>query len=139
MQQQQQQQQQQQAQPVPVGQQQPASQLLTVAGMQLVACHTLGASFWLPVPEVHCSCCSSTWTLQPAAAGFFGCSPVKPGVWFSQQLLDTYTALYRHGTSATSFAEALSRTAVTVDGYAPPLDQLARNLLPIDQRQVIPP
>lgn len=69
------------------------TQLLTVTAMQLVACHALGASFWLPVPEVHCSCCSSTWMLQPAAAGFFGCSPVRPGVWFTQQLLDMYTAL----------------------------------------------
>ena len=130
-------QQQQHAQPQPQPQPQHKAQLLTVTAMQLVAGHTLGASFWLPVPEVHCSCCSSTWMLQPAAAGFFGCSPVRPGVWFSQQLLDTYTALYGQGTSATSFAEAVSRTSVTVDSYAPPLEQLAKNLLPIDSRQVL--
>lgn len=127
--------QQQQQQARPQQQQQQSSHLLTVTGMQLVACHTLGASFLLPVPEMHCSCCSSTWVLQPAAAGFFGCSPVRPGVWFSQQLLDIYTSLWKLGTSTTSFAEALSRTSVTVDTYAPPLDQLAKHLLPIDQRQ----
>jgi hypothetical protein len=55
-------------------------------------------------------------------------------VWFSQQLLDMYSALYRHGSSATNFAEVLSRTAATVDSYAPPLAQLANHLLPIDQR-----
>jgi hypothetical protein len=108
-----------------------------VTKTELVACHTLGASFWLPVPEVLCTCCSSTWVLQPAAAGFFGSSPVRPGLWFSQQLLDTYTALYGLGTSATGFPEALSRTAATVESYAPPLDRLADHLLPIDARQVL--
>jgi hypothetical protein len=107
-----------------------------VTRMELVACHTLGASFWLPVPEVHCTCCSTSWMLQPAAAGFFGSSPVRPGVWFSQQLLDMYTALYGLGTSAAGFAEALSRTAVTVERYAPPLARLADRLLPVDARQV---
>jgi hypothetical protein len=105
--QQQQQQQQQQPQPQPI---------LQVVATRLVACHTLGASFWLPVPTVRCSCCNDEWEQQPAAAGFFGSTPKQPWSWFSQQLLDFYTPLCTAGgCSITNMAAALERVHVKVD------------------------
>jgi hypothetical protein len=77
-----------------------------------VACHTLGVSFWLPVPSVKCRCCNEEWEVQPASAGFFGSTPVQPYAWFSQQLLDFHTQLSTAGTSFTSLAAALDRANV---------------------------
>ena len=112
--------QQQQQQQAPPASQQPASQqqqqqqqaapILQVVAARLVACHTLGASFWLPVPTMRCNCCSIEWEQQPAAAGFFGSSPVQPWAWFSQQLLNFYTPLCTSaGCSITNMAAALDR------------------------------
>ena len=104
--------------------------------MRLVACHVLGASFWLPVPTVVCTCCKAQWELQAAAAGFFGSAPVQPGVWFSTQLLDLYTPMFQSGLSATALAAALSKVAATADSYAPMLPRLVDALLPVDDRWV---
>lgn len=83
---------------------------IQVVGTRLVACHTLGASFWLPVPTVRCQCCKTEWEQQPAAAGFFGSTPVQPWALFSQQLLDFYTPLCTTGgCSFTNMAAAVDR------------------------------
>jgi hypothetical protein len=103
------QQQQQQQQQAEGGPEQP---LFHIVSTRLVACHTLGVSFWLPVPTVKCRCCSEEWEVQPASAGFFGSTPVQPYSWFSQQLLDFHTQLSTAGTSFTSLAAALDRANV---------------------------
>jgi hypothetical protein len=118
------------------GHMQPTSQtMLTVSSMRAVACHVAGASFWLPVPTVSCSCCRNSWELQAAAAGFFGNSPMVPGVWFSTQLLDAYTCLFGNGVSATVYAECLSKTAAKAS-YSPPLPRTV-STINIDDRQVL--
>jgi hypothetical protein len=114
----------------------PAQPMLTVSSMRAVACHVAGASFWLPVPTVSCSCCRKSWELQAAAAGFFGNSPIMPGVWFSTQLLDTYTCLFGNGVSATAYAECLSKTASKAS-YSPSLPRTVTTLNNIDDRQVL--
>jgi hypothetical protein len=119
------------------GQMQPTAQpMLTVSSMRAVACHVADASFWLPVPTVSCSCCRKSWELQAAAAGFFGNSPIVPGVWFSTQLLDTYTCLFGNGVSATAYAECLSKTASKAS-YSPSLPKTVTTLNNIDDRQVL--
>lgn len=102
---------------------------ISICSMRLVACHMMGTSFWLPVPTVKCSCCSSEpWEVQAAAAGFFGSSPVQPGVWFSTQLLDAYTPMcVGSGTSATSFATAMNSVAHKPNDV-PSLSRLATKL-----------
>lgn len=104
-----------QQQGVPSEQQQQVQQdqqVVHVISARNVACHTLGASFWFPVPTVRCSCCSEEWEVQPASAGFFGSSPSQPFAWFSQQLLDLHTQLSTSGTSTTSMAAALDKANV---------------------------
>jgi hypothetical protein len=86
--------------------------LFHIVSTRLVACHTLGVSFWLPVPSVKCRCCNEEWEVQPASAGFFGSTPVQPYAWFSQQLLDFHTQLSTAGTSFTSLAAASDRANV---------------------------
>jgi hypothetical protein len=102
--------------------------------MRAVACHVLGASFWLPVPTVLCSCCNRTWEVQPSDAGFFGNSPIVPGVWFSTQLLSLYTCLYNAGLSATNYADSLSKTAARVDNYLPTMPRTVAFISNIDDR-----
>jgi hypothetical protein len=89
------------------GQQNEQQSLLSVLDTRPVAVHTLGASFWFPVPTIECCCCAEKWEVKPAAAGFFGCTPTVPYTWFSQQLLDLYTPLSTSGASITSMATAL--------------------------------
>jgi hypothetical protein len=101
---------------------------LRISSMRLVACHALGVSFWLPVPCIECSCCQERWELKAPAAGFFGNTPVQPGVWISTQLLDTYTRLFASGTSATAFAAAISSVAHT-PSHTPGLPQLTTSLV----------
>jgi hypothetical protein len=110
--------------------------MLQIVTMRLVACHVLGASFWLPVPRVKCACCPEQWELPAAAAGFFPNAPVQAGVWFSTQLLDMYTPMFQSGLSATALADALSRVAAHTDIYVPLLPKLVGALLPIDDRWV---
>jgi hypothetical protein len=86
--------------------------LFQIVSTRLVACHTLGVSFWFPVPTVKFRCCNEEWEVQPASAGFFGSTPVQPYAWFSQQLLDFHTQLSTAGTSFTSLAAALDRANV---------------------------
>jgi hypothetical protein len=89
-------------------QQQQQAPLIQVVATRLVACHTLGVSFWLPVPTVKCTCCEEVWEQQPAAAGFFGSSPKQPWAWFSHGLLDFYTPLCTAGgCSITNMAAAI--------------------------------
>jgi hypothetical protein len=115
-------------------QQQQQPRMLQIASMRLVACYVMGASFWMPLPIVHCSCCG--WELSAATVGFFGSSPVQPNAWFSVQLLDMYSVLFKtSGVSATAYAEALSRTAVTAD-WCPALPRDILALTPIDDRYV---
>lgn len=95
-----------------VGQQHGQQALLSVASTRQVAVHTLGASFWFPVPTVVCRCCAEKWEVQPAAAGFFGSTPKMPYTWFSQQLLNLYTPLSTSGASATSMATTLDMNNV---------------------------
>lgn len=94
-------------------QEQEQQPLFQIVSTRLVACHTLGVSFWFPVPTVKCRCCSEEWEIQPASAGFFGSTPVQPYAWFSQQLLDFHTQLSTAGTSFTSMAAALDRANVS--------------------------
>ena len=133
---QQQQGQQQQGQQQQQQQGMPAAPLLTIVSMRAVACHVAGASFWLPVPRVSCTCCGNNWEVQAAEAGFFGCSPVVPGVWFDTQVLDAYTCLYGFGVSATAYAECLSKTAARVEGYNPPMPRTVASLRVVDDRWV---
>jgi hypothetical protein len=87
-----------------------------VVDTRVVACHTLGASFLLAVPTVKCRCCNDEWEQPPAAAGFFGSSPVQPWAWFSQQLLDMYTPLCTAGgCSITNMAVAVDQRNIKVD------------------------
>ena len=96
-------------------QHQQAQPILQVVGTRLLACHTLGASFWLAVPTVKCRCCNAEWEQQPAAAGFFGSSPVQPWSWFSQQLLELYTPLCTSGgCSISNMAAAIDRANVRI-------------------------
>jgi hypothetical protein len=113
-------------------QQQPG--MLQIASMRLVACYFMGASFWLPVPTMHCSCCEKSWELSAATVGFFGSSPVQPNAWFSRQLLAMSSVLLKAaGVSATAYAEAHSRVAVTAD-WCPDLPRGILSLTPIDDR-----
>jgi hypothetical protein len=102
--------------------------------MRAVACHVLGASYWLPIPTVSCSACCQTWELEPADAGLCGSSPIQPGVLFSTQVLNTYTCLYGAGLSATAYAEALSRNAARVPSYSPALPRTVTSIDNIDDR-----
>ena len=111
-----------------------AAPLLTVKSMRAVGCHVLGASFWMPIPTVRCSHCGITWELEPAAAGFCGCSPIQPGVVFSKQLLNAYTDFFGFGTSATAYAESLSKAAAGVPSYSPALPRTVTSINNIDDR-----
>ncbi len=110
-------QQQQQQEPLPQEQegsvpqqQQQQAQSIQIVATRLVSCHTLGVSFWLPVPTVKCRCCETVWEEQPAAAGYFGSSPKQPWAWFSQNLLDFYTPLCTAaGCSITNMAAAIAK------------------------------
>lgn len=87
----------------------PQQQVVKVVSHREVAVHTLGSSFWLPVPTVECACCSQQWEVPPAGAGFFGSSPEQPFAWFSQQLLDSVAMFSTYGTSCSNVAELLNR------------------------------
>jgi hypothetical protein len=111
---------------------------VSVTKLRAVACHSMAASFWLPVPTLKCSCCNDEWELQAAAAGFFGNSPLLPSVWFSTQLLDVYSTLFRSGLSASRWCEAISvNTATREQRACMELPRIgSRPLLPIDDRWV---
>jgi hypothetical protein len=111
-----------------------AAPLLTVKSMRAVGYHVLGASCWLPIPTVRCSHCGDTWELEPADAGFCGCSPIQPGVVFSKQLLNAYTDFYGFGLSATAYAECLSKAAARVPSYSPALPRTVTSINNIDDR-----
>lgn len=135
--QQQRQQQQQDQAEQPQAPQQALLASLSVTSMRVVACHSMGASFWLPVPTLKCSCCTEEWELQAAAAGFFGSSPVQPAVWFSSQLLDLYSTLFQSGLSATSWCEGISTaTRTATEQNCTALPKTLQSLLPIDDRCV---
>jgi hypothetical protein len=115
-------------------QQQQSAGMLQIVSMRLVACCYMGSSFWLPVPTVHCSCCEQDWELSAATVGFFGSSPIQPNAWFSIQILNHYSVLFKAaGVSATAYAEAHSRVAVTAD-WCPDLPRGILSLTPIDDR-----
>ena len=57
-----------------------------------------------------------------------------PGVWFSTQVLDTYTCLYSNGLSATTYAECLSKTAARVDSYDPAVPRTVASIRVVDDR-----
>jgi hypothetical protein len=108
-----------------------AEHTTVILSCRLVACHMLGASFWLPVPTVCCRCCVDAWEVPAADAGFFGSSPEQPGVWFSCEMLDMYTHLFFGSScSMTGFADTCSQVAVVDLQDGPP----GRKLLPIDDR-----
>ena len=118
-------------QPGEPSQQQPAQlpgQQLVISSMRAVACHTAGASCWLPVPTLRCSCCGEQWEAEPASAGFFGSSPVQPGAWFSTQLLDQYTALFTGGVSVRLFADSHNSTAATAAATPGELPHITQTL-----------
>lgn len=75
---------------------------ITAGSSRSVACHMLGASFWLSVPTVTCDACGTTWELSPAAAGCWGSSPVVPNTWFDKQLLEFYRHLVLPGGLSTA-------------------------------------
>ncbi|KAF6265985.1 hypothetical protein COO60DRAFT_773217 [Scenedesmus sp. NREL 46B-D3] len=91
----------------------------SVASMRSVACHMLGASFWLPVPTVACQACGDTWEVSPADIGCFGNTPVLPNTWFDKQFLRCYRQLLlTGGVSSSTFAGALSTVAKVIEAAA---------------------
>lgn len=92
---------------------------LKVTSHRTVACHDLGASFWLAVPTISCCCCKETWEIAPADIGCFGSSPDQPWSWFTVKLLQFYSHLvFVSGTSSSSFADASSLVGSVIDKAA---------------------
>jgi hypothetical protein len=89
---------------------------ISVVSNRSVACHMLGASFWLSVPTVACHACGETWELSPAQLGCFGSTPVVPSTWFDKQFLRFYRHLaLADGLSSSTFAGACNAVAAVID------------------------
>jgi hypothetical protein len=88
----------------------------SVTSSRSVACHMLGASFWLSVPTIACKACGDTWDVSPSDIGCFGSTPVLPNTWFDKQFLLCYRQLVlTGGLSSSTFAAAANAAAAVLD------------------------